>query len=143
MGRFSRDVVLSDFTNKKMYFVDNGMIQALTRSYLDDHGKMFENQVFLWLRHKIPFQRGLFYVQERKECDFVVFDRNKPELLVQACYNLDSPDTRKKEIEGLLEASVSLDCRNLMILTFDQEEELKVDGRIIRIVPAWKEMLAK
>ncbi len=143
MGRFSRDVVLSDFTNKKMYFVDNGMIQALTRSYQDDYGKLFENLVFLWLRQKKPFQRGLLYFQEKKECDFVLFDRNKPEMLVQCCYNLEDPDTRKREIEGLMEASDYFNCRNLRILTFDQEEEIKVDGRIIRIVPAWKEMLAE
>lgn len=141
MGRFSRDVVLSDFTNKKMYFVDNGMIQALSRSYQDDHGKLFENLVFLWLRQKKPFQRGLLFFQEKKECDFVLFDRNKPELLVQCCFNLEGPDTRKREIEGLMEASIFFNCRNLKILTYDQEEEINVGSRIIRIVPAWKEML--
>lgn len=98
--------------------------------------------IFFWLRQQIPFQHGLHYFQGKKECDFIVFDRNKPERLIQACYHIDNPDTRKREMEGLLEASDGLNCRNLMILTFDLEEELNVDGRIIRIVPAWKEMLA-
>lgn len=141
MGRFSRDVVLSDFTNKKMYFVDNGLIQAMTHTYMDDSGKLLENLVFLWLRQKCPFQRGLLYFQEKKECDFVTFDRNKPEALVQCCYHFYDLDTRKREIEGLLEASRYLNCKNMKIITLEQEEELHADGRIIRVVPAWKEML--
>jgi predicted AAA+ superfamily ATPase len=141
MGRFSREVVLSDFTDKKVYFVDNGMIQALTPSYQEDYGKLFENLVFLWLRRKAPFLRGLLYYKEKKECDFVLFDRNKPELLVQACYNFTDPDTRKREIDGIMEASVFFNCKNLLILTFDHEEELNINNLNIRIVPGWKEML--
>jgi uncharacterized protein len=142
VGRFSRDVVLSDFTNKKMYFVDNGLIQALTRSYQDDFGKLFENLVFLWLRQKAAFQRGLLYFQEKKECDFVLFDRNKAEVLIQSCFSLDNADTRKREVEGLIEASNFFDCRNLLIITSDEEQEINAADRIIRVVPAWKAMLA-
>lgn len=141
MGRFSRDIVLSDFTNKKMYFVDNGLVQALTRSYQDDFGKLFENLVFLWLRQKAAFQRGLLYFQEKKECDFVLFDRNKAEWLVQSCYSMEDPDTRKREVEGLIEASAHFGCNNLLILTFEEEQELNVSGKIIRILPAWKILL--
>ena len=141
MGRFSREVVLSDLTDKKVYFVDNGMIQALTPSFQDDYGKLFENQVFLWLRRKAPFLRGLLYYKEKRECDFILFDRNQPEMLVQACYNFSDPDTRKREIEGLIAASQHFNCRNSLILTFDHEEELKVNDLNIRVIPAWKEML--
>jgi len=141
MGRFSREVVLSDFTDKKVYFVDNGMIQALTPSYQDDYGKLFETLVFLWLRRKAPFQRGLLFFKEKKECDFILFDRNKPELLVQACYNFSDVNTRKREIDGLMDASVFFNCTNLLILTFDHEEELSVNNLKIRVIPAWKEML--
>jgi predicted AAA+ superfamily ATPase len=143
MGRFSREVVLSDFTDKKVYFVDNGMIQALTPSYQDDYGKLFENLVFLWLRRKASFLRGLLYYKEKKECDFVLFDRNRPELLIQACYNFTDPDTRKREIDGIMEASVFFNCKNLVILTFDHEEELNVNNLNIRVVPGWKEMLGQ
>lgn len=141
IGRFSRDIVLSDFTNKKIYFVDNGLIQALTRNYQDDFGKLFENLVFLWLRQKTAFQRGLLYFQEKKECDFVLFDRNKAELLVQSCYSMEDPDTRKREVEGILEAATYFGCDNLLILTAEEEEEISASGKIIRVLPAWKAML--
>ncbi len=141
LGRFSRDVVLSDFTDKKVYFADNGMVQALTPSYQDDPGKLFENLVFLWLRQKAPFHRGLLYYKDKKECDFVLFDRNKPTLLVQACYDLSDSDTRKREIEGLVAASEYFNCDNLLILTAGQEEEINIDKRVIRVIPAWKQML--
>jgi predicted AAA+ superfamily ATPase len=71
-----------------------------------------------------------------------LFDRNKPELLVQACYNFTDSDTRKREIDGIMEASVFFNCKNLLILTFDHEEELKINNLNIRIIPGWKEMLA-
>jgi len=141
IGRFSRDVVLSDFTDKKIYFVDNGMIQALTTSYQNDLGKLLENQVFLWLRKRAPFLRGLLYFKDKKDCDFVLFDRNKPELLIQSCYDFTDEDTRKREIGGILEASKFFNCSNLLIMTSDHEEEIRTDKRVVRVIPAWKAML--
>jgi predicted AAA+ superfamily ATPase len=66
IGRFSRDVELSGFTDKKIYFVDNGMVRALSFSFQKDFGELFENTVFLWLHRQTPFQRGLLYFKGKK-----------------------------------------------------------------------------
>ena len=49
--------------------------------------------------------------------------------------------TRAREIEGLLEASFITGCESLTVITVDEEAELAVNGKIIRVIPAWKWLL--
>ena len=49
-----------------------------------------------------------------------------------------SRETRKREVDGLVEAAESLKCEDLTIVTHDEETVLKERGRVIRVVPAWK-----
>ncbi len=50
---------------------------------------------------------------------------------------------REREIGGLLEASSATGCDNLSIITVDEETELTVNGKSIRVTPAWKRLLAQ
>lgn len=128
-------------TEKKIYFIDNGMVNALNYSYHDDYGKLFENTTFLWLRRQMPFQRGLYFYKGKKECDFVLFDRDKPVKLIQACWNINDNDTLKREIAGLSEASEVLNCFDATIITPEHEEEINTGKLKIKIQAAWKQML--
>ena len=85
-------------------------------SYQDDYGKLFENLVFLWLRRKAQFFRGLLYYKEKKEYDFILFDRNKSELLVQAGYNFTDPDTRNREIDCIVGRDAWVNSLTLLYL---------------------------
>lgn len=49
--------------------------------------------------------------------------------------------TRKREIEGLLEASRATNCTRLTILTNDEEGEITEGGVDIQIMPVWKWLL--
>jgi len=62
-------------------------------------------------------------------------------MFIQSCYYFTNGDTRKREIGGILETSKFFNCSNLLIMTYDHEEEIKSDNRIVRVVPAWKAML--
>lgn len=54
---------------------------------------------------------------------------------------MSSPETRNREIAGLLEASEVTGCDKLTIVTNDEESEILDGGKIIRVVPAWKLLL--
>lgn len=142
LSKYSNSVLKTELSNeKKNYFIDNGMVNALNYMHRDDYGKLFENTVFLWLRTQMPFQRGLYFYKEKKECDFVMLDRDKPVKLIQACWNISDADTLKREIAGLVEASESLNCKETFLITPEYEEEINAGSLKIRVVAAWKEML--
>ncbi|WP_217349163.1 ATP-binding protein [Algoriphagus sp. A40] len=85
---------------KKVYSIDTGLVTNNTRSFSDDHGRRFENMVFLHFRRKY---QEIYYFSEKHECDFVVFDRNGLVELVQVCYDLNT-ENLKRELNGLWEA---------------------------------------
>jgi hypothetical protein len=134
--RFDYSVFKQELTDKKQYFIDNGLINTLTGQLTEDKGKLLENAVYLWLRNK--FGQNLFFYAKTKECDFVLFDRDKPQAVIQVCYDLSAQETKKREIEGLLEAGNYLKCPKLYIVTSKDEEEFRSGNDVIRVVTAWK-----
>lgn len=54
---------------------------------------------------------------------------------------MSDPDTRKREIDGLLEASKQTGCDNLYVITKEEEEDLIAENKQIKIIPAWKWLL--
>ena len=43
-----------------------------------------------------------------------------------------------RELDGIREAAVVTGCRNMTIITHEQEETIQDEQGTIRIVPAWK-----
>ncbi len=132
--RFSYSYKKQQVNPKKVYSIDNGFSYSNSVSFSKDKGKMLENQVFLSLR---PRYKEIFYFKENKECDFVVKEKNKIIKAIQVCYKLDDGN-QDREVFGLLEAMAEFNLKEGCILTFDQEDELNIDGKLIHIIPVWK-----
>ena len=86
------------------------------------------------------------YYQDRGECDFVIGDGENVSRLVQVTWDMSGQDeagrtTRKRELNGLLDASEALDCSDLTIITHDEETVLTERGRTVKVIPAWKWLL--
>ena len=120
-----------------MYVVDNGFVQSTAFNLSENLGRLLENLVFVELlrRGYIPGQ-SLFYYRTRndKEIDFVTRKGTKVEQLIQVCYDLTSEKTRKRELDALVEAAEELHCDNLLVITNDQQEEIKWKNSIIKVV---------
>jgi predicted AAA+ superfamily ATPase len=143
LPKLSNSVLKTELaTEKKIYFIDNGMVNALNYTFHDDFGKLFENMIFLWLRRQMPFGRGLYFFKGKRECDFVVSDRDKPVKLIQVCWDISDSETLKREIAGLVEASDLLKCHDAAIITPEHEGEINTENLNIKIQAAWKLMLA-
>ncbi len=139
IGKYDNSIIKTELANtKKTYLIDNGLITSLSFTTNKDYGKLLENSVYLWLRTKTYFNKGLYFYSHKHECDFVVVKKDKTSLLIQVSYDISSLETRKREIAGIIEASKYLDCRNAIIITYNNEDEIKYKELTISVIPAYK-----
>jgi len=124
----------------KYYCIDNGFNYALQGAVSENKGVFLENAVYLHLRKKHPFGKGLFYFREKYECDFLCLEKQSVSELIQVCWSLENPETEKREINGLIEAAKATSCRNLKIITTDAEKHIKIGEFDVLAQPAWKFM---
>ncbi|HNQ83368.1 MAG TPA: ATP-binding protein [Bacteroidales bacterium] len=122
---------------KKIYSIDHGMARVNSLSFSKDEGRILENMVFLHLRRK---WKKIYYYSVKSECDFVVFDRDKVEMVVQVCYEL-SDDNMAREISGLKEALDFFQLKTGFLISYNQEDVIEDGERKIIVMPAWKWMM--
>lgn len=143
LTRYEPSLVKENSGDKKYYCIDNGLRSVLLSPQSEDNGKLLENAVYLHLRRNLTAEAGLHFYKNKKECDFVLTSHGEVTQLLQVTYSLHDEETRTRELEGILEAALATNCRNLSILTFEEEEEIEKDGYYIRVLPAWKWMLTE
>ncbi|OFY49320.1 MAG: hypothetical protein A2W85_15695 [Bacteroidetes bacterium GWF2_41_31] len=134
LPRFSWSAKSIAANPRKVYAIDNGLVNANTLSFSADRGRMLENAVYQYLRHQGV---DLYYFRENRECDFVVFGQKKCRQLIQVCEVLDQ-DTLKREVEGLQEAMKFFKMTEGYILTLDQNDSLEMEGYHIRVMPVFE-----
>ncbi|MEM3404156.1 MAG: ATP-binding protein [Nitrososphaeria archaeon] len=125
---------------KKVYPIDLGFYRLSPRFSMD-YGVLMESLVAIEL-FKRSFYEGIeFYYwkdYQGKEVDFIVKKDLKIRQLIQITYASSRDEIRKRELEALVKASIILDCKNLLVITWDYENVLEVDGRKIKFLPMWK-----
>ncbi|HUD08699.1 MAG TPA: DUF4143 domain-containing protein, partial [Candidatus Saccharimonadales bacterium] len=100
-------------------------------------GRVLENAVFLELKRR---GRDVYYFKEKNECDFIIREKNRPDMAIQVTKRLDAQNDNR-EINGILEAMEKLKLKKGIIITEDQEEERIIKGKKIKIVPVYKWLL--
>ena len=139
--KYERSLAKEQRSQCKYYCIDNGLRNSVLLPQSGDDGKLLGNTVLLHLRRTMqPFEKVSYYLG-KTECDFVLQREDAVSELFQVCWSISSPETRNREIAGLLEASEVTGCDNLTIVTNDEESEILDGGKIIRVVPAWKLLL--
>lgn len=131
--------------NEKCYVVDVAFPQVHEGGFsLENFGWKLENVVCLELLRRTKRQGGdVFYFKEKTyECDFLVASGGKVEELVQVSYDISSPKTFKREVNGLVKAAEKFNCENLTLITFDNAEQIEIHGHKIRVVGATDWLLA-
>lgn len=141
LTKYEPSLVKESTGDKKYYCIDNGLRSVLLNPQSEDNGKLLENIVFLHLRRNLRIQEELHYYKGKKECDFVITEYDKVTGLIQVSYQMNDEETRRREVEGLLEAAISTGCRELTIVTMETEAEWEEQDMLIRVLPAWKWML--
>lgn len=121
---------------RKIYIIDNSL-KKIGLNFSPNNGRLLENIIFLHLKRK---DKELYYYSSKGECDFVVREGVKIIEAIQVCYVLNE-ENKEREINGLLEAMKEFKLKEGLIITLEEEDEFVVDGKKIKVVPAWKWML--
>lgn len=124
---------------RKIYIIDPAFFNIIGITFKTNFGRIFENIVFIELKRR---KYDIFYFQEKHECDFIIKQDNKILQVIQACYQL-TKENKEREIAGLAGAMREFKLKEGLILTYEQEEELIVEGKKIIIKPIWKWLLEK
>ena len=148
LSRFSYKVKEQLSSNKKVYCIDNGFIQAKSFKASPDLGKLYENLVASKLKKQEVDEKLRFYYwknQQQEDVDFVIKEGLKVKQLIQVCFNIKDLETKNREIRALIKAGKELKCNNLLIITEDTEKEEKAewfgDKATIKFIPLWKWLL--
>ncbi len=126
---------------EKLYVIDPAFLSFRSNTFnTQNMGWRLENAVFIELLHRASqTYSDVFYYRERGfEVDFLVAKSGVVESIYQVCYDLTEEKTRKREITSLLQGARKFSCRDLTIITFSQEEQLDIDGYLIKVIPATK-----
>lgn len=138
LPRFNNKLKLMKKAAIKVYIIDNGFVTSKAFNISENLGRLLEKEVFVQLlRQGFQVETSLFYYRSRndREVDFVTRNGAQIYQLIQVCYDMTSPKTEKREITSLIECAEELKCDNLIIVTNNDEREIKKDGYTIKIVP--------
>ena len=125
---------------EKVYAVDVAMMSERENAFAGDNlGHRLETIVLVHLmRHCKMEGLDVYYMNERSgECDFVLCKDNKVLQAIQVSYDISSPKTRKREIRGILMAAKASGCKNLLLLTDHEYEEIDEEGFHIKVQPVY------
>ena len=128
--KYSRSLKAQAVNPKKVYCIDNGLINANSKSFSEDYGRKLENLVFLELRRK---GLQIFYFANKGECDFVALENNKIVGAWQVCAEVDE-DNLTREVNGLIEALDFFGLKTGKIITLNQADTVKKNGFVIELV---------
>ena len=122
---FTESQRVLETTPKKIYAVDNGLINASTFNLSLNFGKLLENQVYLDLRRQ---KKEIFYyiTSEGYEVDFITKDQLGSYEAIQVVWDQKDPKTFEREERALKAAEKELGINGRMI---DQESYIKSFGR--------------
>lgn len=135
----------------KVYGIDPGIVYAVSRANQQDVGKRFETAVYLELRRRMAGRRTEAITSytvpgpNNQKVDFLLGDAlaTEPYALIQVTASMESPKTRKRELDSLEAAMNTTGLREGFVVTLREEEVLETEAGTIRIVPAWKWFLGK
>lgn len=126
---------------KKIYVIDTGLRNAISRSPQDDTGKLAENVVFL---HLLRQGKTISYFKGNREVDFLETDQGKPIAATQVCYDeLTERKTFDREIAALLECLTEIHLKEGTIITRTREEIISVGKLTINCIPLYRWLLSQ
>jgi uncharacterized protein len=121
---------------RKIYACDLGMMNALWSKPTIDLGAKLETLIFLELQAR---EVEMYYLAEKNlEVAFCIVEGGKPKTLIQVCYDMSSPKTRDRETKALVEMGEKYHVEDLQIVTMAEQSQVRCEGKVIKIWPAYQ-----
>jgi predicted AAA+ superfamily ATPase len=134
VSRFSYSVKGQMLSEKKIYIVDNGLVNVGSISASKDLGRKFENTIYWSIRRMT--KNVWYFTDGNSECDFI-YKSEEEYYAIQVCYELHH-DNQEREIQGLLSALRFFNLKEGIILTINQSDLIITDGYKIKVIPAYQ-----
>jgi predicted AAA+ superfamily ATPase len=134
ISKFSFSHKVRQLNPKKWYAIDTGLVNANSRSFSYDIGRLLETIIFLHFR-RLSYE--IFYYSEKRECDFVIFAQSQFRGVYQVCSELNSHN-KNREVEGLLDAMIFFNTNSGTIITLNQKDVIKIENKTIILIPAFE-----
>jgi predicted AAA+ superfamily ATPase len=146
LERFSFKLKQQTIAPKKIYCIDSGIINTISFRTSENYGKLMENLVMVELLRRKSYwfdSLEVFYWKDHQqnEVDFVLKEGLNVKQLIQVTYASSKDEVEKREMKALVKASSELNCKDLLIITWDCEDEIKVRGKTVKLRPLWKWLL--
>lgn len=122
----------------KVYAGEVSFIHAAGFHLSEDLGQRIENLAYLHLARTHP---EMYFYSGQRECDFLIKTGSSIQEAIQVSVTLGDSKTRDRELKGLSEAMEKFSIPKGFILTLEEEKEVKIAGRMIRVIPLWKWLL--
>jgi hypothetical protein len=134
---FSRSVKQQMRSPKKVYAIDTGLAGSVSFRFSDDTGRHLENAVYLELRRRGK-QLFSYRTETGYEVDLLCRTGRKITDLVQVAKELRDEKTRSRELRALFGAMDETGVKHGVIVTSEDEEEIKKGTQTVSVVPAYK-----
>lgn len=125
-------------TVKKHYFIDNGLLNVFMSQ---GNSPLLENLIAIDLYRK--YNKEVYFYHNDFEVDFFLPEQK---LAIQVAYSVlagENINTLARELTGLDKLSNRFPDIKLMIVTFDEEGQVKSKkGNNVEIIPAWKFLIS-
>ncbi len=141
ISRYDASLIKRENSDKKGYFIDNGMLNAIDAGFSSNKGVLLENLIFwqLYRQYGNIYTTDIYYYKDaHHECDFILFREGGNPLPIQVCWQMDTEETRQRELKGLVKACDQTGSSFGIVITLEQEGELTYQDKRIIIIPAWK-----
>jgi len=127
---------------RKLYLVDVAFTNLFFKG--TDEGRKIENVVFIELLREKSYWRPeielSYYSDGEREVDFVLRAGGRVEELVQVTYEINASNY-DREVVSLVKAGRKLGAEKLTLVTLEDEETIREQGKTINTVPLWKFLL--
>ena len=122
---------------RKIYCIDNGIVNIVGFKLSENIGNMYENTV---ANELIRRDKKIYYWKNRQqeEVDFVVVHGTQVKQLIQVCYNIENIDTKNREIKSLIKAMMSFKINEGLIITENYDSTETINNKKIIFKPLWK-----
>ncbi len=146
--RFSPKLKEQIIAPKKVYCIDNGIITSVSFRLSENLGNLMENLVGIELLRRKSYWHNdweIYYFKDHqhREVDFVIKQGLRVNQLIQVTYASGRDEIEQREIKSLLRAAETFkkDKPELLVITWDYENEERIKNRKIKFVPLWKWLL--
>ncbi len=131
LAKYSPKVSVRELGEKKVYVIDNGLLNAVVFRFSDDMGKAMEQAVFWELKRR---DKDVYFAKNGYECDFIINENDQVTGVCQVCYDMSDVKTQKREIRALQKACRQFNLDAGTIVTWDADDEITADGIAIQMV---------